>query len=99
MHGLRDPRELERRLAERCQSAPGATKAAADSKVADLLPDLSVWARGLASAPHEATALAEQTLQYTIDHMAEFVETTDVRRWLVQVMVELRLGRVPHRRR
>ncbi|ANK76685.1 hypothetical protein FA04_28585 (plasmid) [Ensifer adhaerens] len=91
MSGTRDARELETRLEEFSLPMSGDGK----SRVVDLLPDLSAWARSLTASPSEATALTEQTLDYAIEHVEEFIATSDVRRWLVRLMVELRLGRRP----
>ena len=89
MSGTHDAQELETRLEE--FSLP--TSGDGNSRVVDLLPDLSAWARSLTASPSEATALTEQTLEYAIDHIEEFIAISDVRGWLVRLMVELRLGR------
>lgn len=101
MNGIREEWELELRLRNSCrqfhehpsQHSPNGTQ------VVDLLPQLSAWARSLTSSPEEAITLTERTLQHAIDHMAEFVGTSDVRGWLVRIMVEVRLGRSRIRRR
>ena len=95
MNGTRCEWELELRLKNSCRQFFEHTprRAPSSTEVVDLLPELSVWARSLTSSPEDATALTERTLQHAIDHMAEFVETSDVRGWLVRIMVELRLGR------
>ncbi|WP_043612859.1 sigma factor [Ensifer sp. ZNC0028] len=102
MDGTRNEWELELRLRNSCRQFFEHTSRHAHSstQVVDLLPQLSAWARSLTSSPEDATALTERTLQHAIDHMAEFVETSDVRRWLVRIMVQLRLGHsLRHRRR
>ncbi|MGF6157756.1 hypothetical protein M2267_003015 [Ensifer sp. KUDG1] len=95
MNGTRNEWELELRLRNSClqfsEYAP--RHDASSTEVLDLLPELSTWARSLTASPEEATVLTERTLQHAIDHMAEFVETSDVRGWLVRIMVELKLGR------
>ncbi|MBD9524950.1 hypothetical protein IB262_34400 [Ensifer sp. ENS02] len=95
MNGIRDEWELEFRLRNSCRQFSEYTPrhAASSTQVVELLPQSSAWARSLTSSPEEATALTERTLQHAIDHIAEFVETSDVRGWLVRIMVELRLGR------
>ncbi len=101
MKGTRNEWELELRLRNSClQFHEHTTRHTSSStEVLDLLPELSVWAKSLTSSPEEATTLTERTLQHAIGHMAEFVETSDVRGWLVRIMVELRLGRSRRRRR
>ncbi|WP_043626489.1 hypothetical protein [Ensifer sp. ZNC0028] len=100
MDGTRCEWELELRLRNSCRQFFEHTwrHAPSSTQVVDLLPQLSAWARSLTSSPEETTALTEQTLQHAIDHRAEFVETADVRGWLVRMMVELRLGRARGRR-
>ncbi|KRD56453.1 hypothetical protein [Ensifer sp. Root278] len=93
MSGTRDARELEARLKEVSLSIDHTMTASGGTTVVDLLPDLSAWARSLTASPREATALTEQTLEYAIDHIEEFIAISDVRGWLVRLMVELRLGR------
>lgn len=93
MNGTRDAEELERRLRDYCGSGGNVSGGAGGTEVIDLLPELSAWARSLTASPEAATALTEQTLEYAIDHISEFVETSDIRGWLVRSMVELRLGR------
>ncbi|OWZ90781.1 hypothetical protein B9J07_26195 [Sinorhizobium sp. LM21] len=61
--------------------------------VVDLLPELTAWAQSLTASQRAATALTEKTLEYAIENIDEFVATSDVRRWLVRVMLDLRLGR------
>lgn len=100
MNGTRNEWELEVRLRNSCRQFSESTTrhVASSAQVVDLLPHLSAWARSLTSSPEDAIKLTELTLQYAIDHMAEFVETSDVRGWLVRIMVELRLGRSRRRR-
>ncbi|MFK0278417.1 hypothetical protein ACIQUG_32435 [Ensifer sp. NPDC090286] len=100
MDGTRNEWELELRLGNSCRQFFEQTPrhAPSSTQVVDLLPELSAWARSLTPSREEATALTEQTLQHAIDRMAEFVETADVRGWLVRMMVELRLGRARGRR-
>ncbi|SFH27245.1 hypothetical protein [Ensifer sp. OV372] len=93
MNGNRDAWELERRLRDYCASVGNVSGGAGGTEVIDLLPELSAWARNLTVSPEAATALTERTLEYAIDHMSEFVETSDIRGWLLRSMVELRLGR------
>lgn len=95
MNGIREEWELELRLRNSCRQFHEHTSRHSrnNTQVVDLLPQLSAWARSLTSSSEEAITLTERTLQYAIDHMAELVETTDVRGWLVRTMVELRLGR------
>jgi hypothetical protein len=93
MNGNRDAWELECRLRDSCRSMVNFSGGAGSTEVIDLLPELSAWARNLTVSPEAATALTEQTLEYAIDHMSEFLETSDIRGWLVRSMVELRLGR------
>ncbi|MFK0276224.1 hypothetical protein ACIQUG_21290 [Ensifer sp. NPDC090286] len=94
MSGTRGPLELEHQLIDLCrperdaQSVSGGT-----TTVIDLLPELAAWARSLTPSPEAATELTEQTLEYAIEHFDEFVNTTDVRGWLVKLMVEVRLRR------
>ena len=93
MTGTRNELDLEARLKEFCLSIDHTMTACGGTTVVDLLPDLSAWARSLTASPSEATALTEQTLEYAIDHIEEFIAISDVRGWLVRLMVELRLGR------
>ncbi|MGN7803133.1 hypothetical protein ACTJKE_10420 [Ensifer sp. 22521] len=93
MTGTRNELDLEARLKEFCLSIDHTMTASGGTTVVDLLPDLSAWARSLTASPSEATALTEQTLEYAIDHIEEFIAISDVRGWLVRLMVELRLGR------
>lgn len=95
MNGIREEWELELRLRNSCRQFHEYTSrhSRSSTQVVDLLPELSAWARGLTGSTEQATALTERTLEYAIDHMSEFVDTWDVRGWLVRVMVELRLGR------
>ncbi|KQX20965.1 hypothetical protein ASD01_29555 [Ensifer sp. Root423] len=94
MDGTRNEWELEFRLRNSCRQFSEYTTrhTASSTQVVDLLPHLSTWARSLTSSPEDAIKLTERTLQHAIDHMAEFVETSDVRGWLVRIMVQLRLG-------
>ncbi len=95
MNGTRDEWALEFSLRNACRHSfeQSSRHAGSSTQVVDLLPELSAWARSLTGSPEAAIALTERTLQHAIDHMAEFVETSDVRRWLVRIMVELRQGR------
>lgn len=95
MNGIREEWELELRLRNSCRQfhEHTARHSRNNTQVVDLLPQLSAWARSLTSSQEEAITLTERTLQHAIDNMAELVETTDVRGWLVRTMVELRLGR------
>lgn len=100
MSGIRDAWELELRLKEACCPIDVSPPASAGgTKIVDLLPDLSAWARCLTASPTGATALTEQTLEYAVEHMDEFVTKPDVRGWLVRLMLDLRLGRSRRRRR
>lgn len=99
MSGVRDAWELERRLKDARRPLDHSPPLGGVGVVVDLLPELTAWARSLTATPEEATALTERALQHAINHMAEFVETSDVRGWLVRIMVELRLGRSRRRRR
>lgn len=101
MNGTREEWELEFRLRNSCRQFHEHTSrhTASGTQVVDLLPELSAWARSLTSSPEDANKLTERTLRHAIDHMAEFVETSDVRRWLVRIMVQLRLGHIRRRRR
>ncbi|MBZ7927034.1 hypothetical protein LAC81_25395 [Ensifer adhaerens] len=101
MSGTRDTWELELRLRNACrhtQISPPSS-GGSSTQVVDLLPELSAWARSLTASPEAATALLEQTLEHAIDHVADFLDTSDVRGWLVRIMVEIRLGRSRIRRR
>lgn len=95
MTGTRDALDLEASLKEACPSfdypVPGSGK---DTTVVELLPELSAWARSLSDSQSEARALTEQTLEYAIDHVEDFIATSDLRAWLVRLMVELHLGRL-----
>ncbi len=95
MNGIREEWELELRLRNSCRQFHEHTSRHSrnSTQVLDLLPQLSAWARGLTSSSEEAITLSERTLQYAIDHIAELVEATDVRGWLVRTMVEFRLDR------
>ncbi|KQX55452.1 MULTISPECIES: hypothetical protein [unclassified Ensifer] len=101
MSGTRDERALELGLRNACRHAfdHSSRHAGSSTQVVDLLPELVSWARSLTGSPEGATSLTERTLEYAIDHMSEFVDTSDVRGWLVRVMVELRLGRSRRRPR
>lgn len=99
MRGIRDAWELELRLKEACCPLDVSPPGGGGTKVADLLPGLSEWARSLTASSSAATALTAQTLEYAMEHMDELVVTSDVRGWLAGVMLDLRLGRSRHRRR
>lgn len=94
MSGTHNEWELELSLRDACRHSleQSPRRAGSSVQVVDLLPELSAWARSLTGSPEAANALTERTLQHAIDHMAEFVETSDVRGWLVRIMVELRPG-------
>lgn len=95
MNGTRSACELELRLNDACRQSSGWEQSStlAGTQVMDVLPELSAWARSLTASPDEANALTERTLEYAIDHMAELIDTADLRGWLVRLMVDLRLGR------
>ncbi len=99
MSGVRDAWELERRLKDAGRPLDHSPPSEGGGIVVDLLPELTAWARSLTASQHAATALTEKTLEYAIEHMDEFVATSDVRGWLGRVMLDLRLGRSLHGRR
>lgn len=99
MSGTRDAWALELRLQQSSHFIDYSPSKISNTQVVDVLPELSAWARRLTVSPEAATALTEQTLQCAVDHFDEFIEVEDVRGWLVRLMVELRLGRGPRRRR
>ncbi|RAR99275.1 hypothetical protein [Ensifer adhaerens] len=93
MSGVRDAWELERRLKDARRPLDHPPPSGGVGMVVDLLPELTAWARSLTASQRAATALTEKTLEYAIENIDEFVATSDVRRWLVRVMLDLRLGR------
>ncbi|SDA92876.1 Sigma-70 region 2 [Sinorhizobium sp. NFACC03] len=97
MSGTRGTLELEHQLIDVWRSKANAQPTTSGTTtVVDLLPELAAWARRLSPSPEAATELTEQTLEYAIEHLDEFVNTSDVRGWLVNLMVELRLRRSRH---
>lgn len=93
MSGVRAAWEQERRLKDARRPLDHSPPSGAVGMVVDLLPELTAWARSLTASQLAATALTEKTLEYAIENIDEFVATSDVRRWLVRVMLDLRLGR------
>ncbi|WP_104668848.1 hypothetical protein [Ensifer adhaerens] len=99
MNGTRNAWELEQKISNVClfvdrppQPSPR------DEEITAWLPELLAWARSLTTSPVEADALAEHTLGYAIEHFDEFRENTDLRDWLVGLMMERRFGRSSNRR-
>jgi beta-phosphoglucomutase-like phosphatase (HAD superfamily) len=93
MSGVRDAWELERRLKDARRPLDHSPPSGGVGMVVDLLPELTAWAQSSTASQRAATALTEKTLEYAIENIDEFVATSDVRRWLVRVMLDLRLGR------
>jgi len=93
MSGVRDAWDLERRLKDARRPLDHSPPSGGVGMVVDLLPELTAWARSWTASQRAATALTEKTLEYAIENIDEFVATSDVRRWLVRVMLDLRLGR------
>lgn len=94
MSGTRNAAELEARLKDDQLPLAYAVASSGSSgtTVVDLLPELFSWARSLTGSETVATRLTEETLEYAIDHVEEFVAAHDVRKWMVGAMLKLRLG-------
>ncbi|MBZ7927285.1 hypothetical protein LAC81_35690 (plasmid) [Ensifer adhaerens] len=93
MSGTRRSWELELRLTETCRALEYSPLPSGKTEVQDFLPELAAWARSLTASPRAATALSEQTLEYAIGHVDDFRKSSDVRGWLIGLMLELRFGR------
>jgi hypothetical protein len=77
MSGIRDAWELERRLKDARRPLDHSPTSGGVGTVVDLLPELTAWARSLTASQRAATALTEKTLEYAIEHLDEFVATSE----------------------
>jgi len=93
MSGTRNPWELELRLRESCRVFSSSPQPSSRTEVRDFIPELSAWAASLTASPKAATALTEQTLEYAIRNVEDFRKSSDVKGWLIGLMLELRFGR------
>ncbi|MBD9650161.1 sigma-70 family RNA polymerase sigma factor [Ensifer sp. ENS09] len=92
MGGISGPLELEHQLGDPSHDYRE-ERGKAQTTIVNLLSELLAHARSLCPSYEAATDLTEQTLEYAIEHVDEFGDGSDVKEWLVRMMVEIHLRR------